>query len=219
MADKIKAQVQLPLFGYRLFYRDPMFDLDELDEVAAKAAFLAFRQWNISLENVTFKENAANLAEEATNLSLLGGRITFSLNPGGCGILVVNPDWSEADLVIQIARAGIEAVLKATKAVADKQVASITMHLTPQTGTIGDITSKFVRLDMNKLIGASALCFGFSVYRDDLMWVVDKSVSFQNSLFVRLDRSFRGGDPLEDITHQLKDDESKLLDLLGLEVD
>jgi hypothetical protein len=42
---------------------------------------------------------------------------------------------------------------------------------------------------------------------------------FQNALFVRLDRSFRGEEPLERMAHQLNEDENALLELIGLEVD
>ena len=219
MADKIAAQVQLPFFSYRLIFQDQLFDLDKLDSVASKAAFLAFRPWNISLENVTFKENAANLAEEATNFSLLGGKITFGITPGGCTVGVANPNWSEADLITKVTTAGTQAVLKATGAGVDKQHGSIIMHLIPQTGRALDITSRFVSLDLHKVIGAPVHSLGFAVHRDDLVWVVDKSASFQNALFVRLDRWFGPTDLFEQIARQLNDDESKLLDMLGLEVD
>ena len=218
MADRIAAQVQLPVLAYRLVFRDPIFDLDELDDSAVSAAFAAFRPWHVSLENIKVKEDPTNFSEEATEFTLLGGRITFSVTPGGCAIVMANPNWSEADLLIQIGNAGITAVLKATGAVPDKQVATITMHLTPQTGTIAEITSKFVKLDLSKITGAPAQSFGFSVYREDLLWVVDRSGAFQNSLFFRMDRWFRGDTSLEQVAHQLNSDETTLLELLGLEV-
>jgi len=219
MADKIKAEVGQPSFAYRLFFKDPLFDLDELDNVASKAAFSAFRPWNVSLENVTFKENAANLAEEATNFNILNGKITFSITPGGCAIWVTTPNWSEAELIAKVVAAGTQAVLQAIGATADKQFGSIFMHLIPQIGTALDITSKFVRLDVGNVRGAPVHSLGFAVHRDDLVWVVDKSASFPNALFVKLERWFGPSDSFEQIATQLNDDESKLLDMLGLEVD
>lgn len=221
MVNKIKAQVQQPMFAYRLFYREPIFDLDELDSEIVQAAFNAFRPWNISLENVKVKEDAANLAEEATTLTLFGGRITFSVTPGGCAIAVANPSWAEVDLIVNVCTAGVAAVLEASEASLDKQVASIAMHLSPQPGanSLTDLTSKFVKIDLSKLGGAPPKSFGFSVYRDDLLWVVDRSVSFDNSLFVRMDRWFNGGESLAQIARQLDSDERTVLDLLGIEVD
>jgi hypothetical protein len=218
MTDKIKALVQQAGFGYRLTYQEPIFDLEKLDTVAVGAVFEALRPWNISLEQVVFKDEAANLAEEAITFNLFGGRITFVLNPGGCGLGVGNPSWSEAGLITQIASAAVGAALRATGAKRGKQLGSITMHLTPHAGIIRDITSKFVKLDLDKLTGAPAHNFGFSVYQDDLLWVVDKSAMFEKSLFVRMDRTVQPEAPFEQLAQKLNEDENKLLDLLGLEV-
>ena len=81
-----------------------------------------------------------------------------------------------------------------------------------------DIISRFVRLDLRSVAGAPVSSLGFAVHRDDLVWVVDKSAAFANALFVRLDRWFGTDDSFEQIARQLNDDEGKLLDMLGLEV-
>jgi hypothetical protein len=218
MVDKVKAQVQQPAFNYRLLFREPIFDLDELDAVAVSAAFAALKPWGISLENVKVKDDASNLAEETTSLNLLNGRIVFTVGPAGCGIVVSNPDWSEAALIIQIGNAAIEAVLKATGAVRDKQASTITMHLTPPAGSLLGITSSFIAPNLNKVVGESARSFAFAVYKDDMSWVVDKSAPFPDSLFVRMDRLFGPDESLEQIAQRLNQDEVKLLDLLGLEI-
>lgn len=218
MAEKIVAHVQAPFFLYRLLFKTPLFDLEKLDDVAAKAAFTAFRQWNISLENITFKDDAKNLAEEATDFALFGGRVNFSIAPGGCALAVRNPNWSEADLIAKVAAAGTDAVLKAIREEADKQFGSILMHLTPSSGTIGDLTAKFINFDAKALVGPPQ-CYGFSVHRDDMLWVVDRSALFQNSLFVRIDRWFPAEESFEQMAMQLRGDEDKLLELLGLEVE
>jgi hypothetical protein len=219
MADKIKAEVRLAFLAYRMHLREPVFDLDKMDSVATAAVFEAFRPWNVTLENITFNNNPTNISEEATNFNVLGGRITFSITPGGCTFGVNNPNWSEADLIVRVGTAGLMALLKSTGGKPEKQVGTISMHLTPQSSSINQITGRFVKVDLTKFVGGPPQGFGFSVYRDDLTWVVDRSMSFQNSLFVRLDRSFRGDEPLERMAQQLNEDEAGLLELIGLEVD
>lgn len=219
MPNKITAHAQSPLFLYRLLYRDPIFDLEKLDDKAVSAAYAAFRPWNVSLENITFKDNPANLGEEATNFNLLGGRIIFSINAGGCGLLVANPSWSDVDWISKIAAAGIEAILRSTGAEAERQFGSLTMHLTPATGTIQENTSHFLRIDTNRLPGGPIQSFGFSVYRDDFTWVVDKSAFFPNSLFLRMERFFSPDSSFEQIAGRLHEDEEIVFDLLGLKVD
>ena len=217
MTDKIAAVVRLPLFGHRTLFRDPVFSVEKLDDDAVSAVYKAFRPWNISLESVTFKDNPANLGEEATNFSLFGGRFLFSVNAGACGLLVRDPNWSEAELIMNVASAGITAVLDATGAVVEKQAASITMHLELSTGTIREITSRFVRLDADQFPGGALKSFGFSLYREDFTWVVDASAAFANALFLRIDRWFRPDASLEQIAQSLEQDETRVLELLGLQ--
>jgi hypothetical protein len=219
MGDKIPASVQAPFFGYELSFKDKLFDLDKLDNVASKAAFEAFRPWNVRLENVTFQENAPNLAEEATNFNLLNGKVTFRVKPGGCHVAVANASWTDAPIVIPIVTAGTHAVLKATGAGIENQRATIGMHLTPQSGSALDVVSRFVRFDAKAIVGVSAQALGMAVHWDNSVWVIDKSALFENSIFVRLDRSFGADDSFEQIAMLLNDDERKLLDSFGLEVD
>jgi hypothetical protein len=218
-AGKIRAQAQQPMFVYRLLFREPIFNLDDIDDSAVGAAFQAFRPWNVSLENIKVKEDAANFAEEATEISLLGGRVAFIISPGGCSLVVANANWAETESILAIAGAGVDAVLSATGMVPDRQLGSITMHLTPERGAIADITSKFVKIDMSLFGGGAPQSVGFSIYREEFLCVVDRSVAFPNSLFVRWDRWFKGDAKLDELAHQLNSDERKLLDLLGLEVD
>lgn len=218
-AGKIRAQAQQPMFVYRLFFREPIFNLDAIDDSAVGAVFRAFRPWNVTLENIKVKEDAANFAEEATEISLLGGRVAFNIAPGGCSLVVANASWAEAESILAIAEAGVSAVLSATGTIPDRQLGSIAMHLTPERGAIADITSKFVKIDMAPFGGGAPLSLGFSVYRDEFLCVVDRSAAFPNSLFVRWDRWFRGDTKLDELAQQLNSDESKLLDLLGLEVE
>jgi hypothetical protein len=184
ISGKTKAVAKQSGFVYRLIFREPIFNLDAIDDSAVGVAFRAFRPWNVSLENIKVKEDATNLAEEATEISLLGGRAAFSIAPGGCALVVANANWAEHDLILAIASAGVTAVLSATGKTIDRQFGSITMHLTPNLGAIGDITSRFVKLDMAPF-GGGAQDFGFSVYSEEFSCVVDRSVAFPNSLFVR----------------------------------
>ncbi len=57
------------------------------------------------------------------------------------------------------------------------------------------------------------------MYKEDLVWVVDTSAQFPGGLFVKIDRSFEPKVSLSEIASQLKEDEEKLFDLLGLGVE
>jgi len=117
-----------------------------------------------------------------------------------------------AESIVAIASAGVAAVLSATGRAPDRQLGSITMHLTPEQGAIADVTSKFVKIDMSPFGGGAPASLGFSVYREEFLCVVDRSAAFPNSLFVRWDRWFKGNTGLDELARQLNSDETKLLD-------
>jgi hypothetical protein len=85
--------------------------------------------------------------------------------------------------------------------VPDRQLGSITMHLTPERGAIADTTSKFAKIDMSPFGGAPQ-SVGFSIYREEFLCVGDRSVTFPNSLFVRWDRWFKGDAKLDELAQQ-----------------
>ena len=167
MTDKTLAQVPLSFLDYRVIYREPIFDVEKLESEAARAVFLAFREWNVTLENVSFKEDAANLNEVSTYFTLLGGRFVFSIGVGASGLFVTNPSWSEADLVARIANAGAAAVEKTTGAVVEKQVVDVWMHLKPASGSIRDFASHLVQLNASPVPNLKIRSYGVAIYSDD----------------------------------------------------
>jgi hypothetical protein len=65
----------------------------------------------------------------------------------------------------------------------------------------------------------SVKAFGFSIYRNDSSYVVDLSLSYQNSLFIRLVRNFDKSHPVAEIESALRTDQANLLNRLQLRVD
>src|SRR2546425_12318944 len=114
MSGKTHADIPLSFFEYRAVYREPIFDFHKLYGEVSQAVFRAFREWNVSLENVSHKQNPLNFSEVSTTFSLFGGRLAFNVGLGASGLLVTNPSWSEADLISKIANAGVEAVQSGT---------------------------------------------------------------------------------------------------------
>lgn len=219
MAERTPAEVPLSFFEYRAFYREPLFEIWGQHGGLVHAVYQAFREWNVSLENVTGKENPANASEMQVNFNLLNWKVVFSVGIGSAALFVTNPDWSEAELIAKIARAGLEAVVRSSKVEIEKQLVTLSMHLRPKGKSVREITSKYVHTDVGKLIPDRIRGFGFSVYGEESSWVIDLSASHADALFVRITRSFAGSIPLEDIAVELDKDEGKLMDMLQLSFD
>lgn len=101
--------------------------------------------------------------------------------------------------------------------IANQQV-TLNMHLTPQGKTVREITKRFSPLDQERDDG-SVRAFGFSIYRNESSCIVDLSLMYENSLFVRLIRNFDKSRPVDEIGSALRTDQASLLSWLQLKLD
>jgi hypothetical protein len=219
MSEKTHAGIPLSFFEYRATYQEPFFAFHKLYQDVCQTVFRSLRPWNISLEAVSLKLNPVNFGEVQASFTLFGGRLAFNVGLGASVLVVKDPNWSEAELITNIAKAGMNAVISSTGVTVEKQKASIAMHVKPDLGSAKDFVLGFARVGASELLGSSFKAYGISVYKDDTTWVVDASASYTDALFIRIDHVSGAEANFEKIASKLRDDESKILDLLRLEVD
>ncbi|MCI0403479.1 MAG: hypothetical protein L0212_08150 [Acidobacteria bacterium] len=220
MAEKTPAQVVLSFLEYRAVFREPLFEIWGQHGSLVHAVYNSFREWNISLENVTAKENQpANASEIQVNFSLLNGKVIFGVGIGSVSLVATNPSWEDVELIKRIGSTGLQSVVGATKGVIDKQLVILSMHLKPMGKQVYEVSSRFVHAEVPKAMGGAVKGLGFSVYADECAWVVDLSAPYPGALFVRLNRIFDGSVPLNDIAAQTEKDENRLLEMLQLSLD
>lgn len=219
MAEKIYAEVPLSFLEYRVDYREPIFEDWGQHGSLALALFRAFRNWGIGLNNISGNPNPTNASEIRLTVDLLDRRMSFNIGLGAATFFVINPNWQEADVITRIALAGIEAVRTSTKADIDKQSITLAMHLVLKGHSIRDITSRFVQLDTNLIVGETVRAYGFAVYTEEGYLVVDTSSVYTEALFVRINRSFGPDKSFEEVANTLHKDENNALELLGLRID
>lgn len=219
MAPKIHAQIHEAFFEYRATYKEPFFDLLQFHTKVKAAIFRALGDWSISLSNVTGKQNPANDGEVETNFALPGGKVIFKVGLGSCNLVVSNADWTQVETISKIANASVAAVLETTGVLIDRQLTTIAMHLKPDSGSLRDITSRFVNVDASKLPTGQVKVFGLSIYTESTSWVMDASNFYADSLFLRIGRSFGPAVSFGEIASQLNEEERRFLDLVELEVD
>jgi hypothetical protein len=218
--DKTFAQVPLSFLDYRAFFESPIFGAwEERHHEVVAAVFDAFRPWGIGLEHVGGKQNPANLSELQMTFNLLGGRVVFSVGLEYSSVFVTNPNWGEADLIIRVAKAGTQAVLEAAKPAINRQQITPAMHLKPEGRRVSSITSRFVNADIPAVEPSAIEGYGFSIYRGNGSYVVDKSALYPDALFVRIMRTFGPDKPLEDLAKDIGQEEAGILELLNLRLD
>ncbi len=217
MSEKIHADVLSSFLDFRAVYQDPIFDFLRLYGQISQSVYRAFRGWNVTLDNISSKQNPANFGDISTTFSFPGGRIAFSVGLGACSLGVANPDWSEANMVAKIAEAGISALRQVAEVTIGQHKGSIGIHVKPSTGSIKDVVSNLFTLRVDEL-GSNVRAYGLSIYREGSSWVVDASVVYQDALFIRIDRTWGPGVALDQAASQLNADEARVLDVLRLEV-
>ncbi len=219
MPEKIHADVPLSFFEYRAIHQEPIFDLQGFSSEVLRSVFGAFRSFNVSLENVSYKQNPLNFGEVGTTFVLFGGKLAFTVGLGSTVMAVHNPNWSELGLITSVAKAGMAAVLSGGSVRLERQRATLGIHLKPASGSMKDLVSTLAQPTVTDFIGSDVRGYGISVYREDSVWVVDASVSYPDALFVRIDRILAPNVPFEEIASKLMNDELRLLELLRLEVE
>lgn len=172
----------------------------------------------MGLNNIRGRQQPADASEVQLSVDLFDDRATFRVGLGALSLLVMNPSWDEAEPITRIASAGILAVSSSTGAQVDKQSVTLAMHVKPKVRSIREITSSFVRVE-DSMLGGTIRAYGLAVYCDDSSWVVDSSVIYPESLFIKLDRNFSSQTSFDDLATALKRDEGAVLQLLGLRLD
>jgi hypothetical protein len=61
--------------------------------------------------------------------------------------------------------------------------------------------------------------FGFSVYSETGVWVVDRSALYPDSLFIRLIHSFPPDQPLVELANTMRNEQERMLDVLRLRIE
>jgi hypothetical protein len=220
MAETIPVTFPLAAFEYRGTFRDPIFELwANPDKAFQKKLYRALVPWGQTLENVSYKLESKSAAENHIVFNLPANRITVMIGLGVVSLGVNNPDWSQANTALGIGAAVLD-VLKAHDVSLESQQTTLAMHLTPKGKTAKDITRVFLNIPSvsAKFIGEPAN-LGFSVYGSDASWVIDASVPYADSLFVRLLRKYGGEVTLPEILGMLDAEEKAVLEMLGVHED
>lgn len=214
-----KAQPLLSFLEFQAVYGNPNFEFSTRGSAVMSAVFEAFRPWNITLANVSAKQNPANAGEVAIVFSLQNSRLAFSVGIGAATLLVTNPDWSQEQLVSQVATAGLQALLSSTGVTYRQYLISLLMHVKPEHRTLREVSADFLSLKSPKISSPTVKARGFSVYADDFSWVVDSSAMYEGALFLKIVRTFDPNVPFPEMAGTLRADQGELLGTLQLTVD
>jgi hypothetical protein len=217
-----QAEKAIPLLAFvewQALYRAPNFELPVRGPAIMSAVFEAFQPWHITVANISAKQNPANASEVSLVFSLLNSKAVFNVGIASSTLLVTNPDWSQEQLLAQIAAAGLLAVQSSMGVAIRQHVISLSMHLKPERRTVREISATFLNVNSPRILSQAIKARGFSVYADDFSWVVDSSALQEGALFLKIVRSFDPAVAFSDMAQTLRADQHELLTTLELTVD
>jgi hypothetical protein len=219
MSSKVTgATVPNAFVDFRLNFGRSILEKWNQNGAIIQALLDALKPWNVRLGNVSSKSATANLGEIQVSFEIVPQRIVFNLFLEAASLLVINISWEDASNVRRLIEAIRPALVKCTGAEIASIQATLAFHITPNDGeSVREITKKFAPAD--ETADESVMAFGFSIYRRDASKVVDLSLLYPNSLFVKLIRNFDQSRSPDEIEAALRSDQASVLSQLGLKID
>jgi hypothetical protein len=218
MSERMPAEVRFASLESRAIYREPIIQRWNQNGEITQAVFRALREWNISLDQVSETQFAANLGQLETTFQLLQGRFIFRVGVGATGLTVWNPVWSETDVIGRIYSAGVEAVRTSVPTEFDHHEVTLDMHVAPAGRTVSELTGGFVPSVLQKCVGDDVRGYGFILHKSEGLWHLDSSAAFADSLFVRIFRRFPPNASMHNMAATMRTEEGSFLEVLGLSV-
>ncbi len=216
--DLIAADIQQAYFEHRTSFKTPIAPLfyggrqGEVISVVHKA----LTPWGVGLENIFWNQAAKNLGEVQLTFGVPLLLASIQLSLSGMTMNALNPDWSRASQFISLFKAGVEAVTVGLGQELQSQQTTLGFHVKPAATPFRAILKQFVNAPL--LDSENAEMFGVSVYHRDFTYVIDKSVTVPEGVFIRLIRVFSPSTAFEEMAAAIYKDEETLLRRLGFKL-
>lgn len=212
MTEKPIATFLESYFEYRADFRNAMFNLWTIPNKLLETTYPLLRNWGVDLSDVSFTKDPANLKEAQLTLTVTKLNAIIRIGIDQLVFVAINPNWAEAGSLIELFEASIQHVKKIGNSEVFSQELVLAMHIQK---TMGSFQSTLTGLVNTKALGDASM-YGVSVYRDDASIVFDKSLKYQNALFLRLHRKFGPEVLFPQIAETLYRDELDALKMVGL---
>lgn len=221
MSDRQETASVLSSFvEYRASYQEPIFEHWFGKGTLAAPLFRAFREWGVTLRDITGNLSPSNAEDVRLNVDLLNSRARFTVGLGGMSFFAVDPHWNERATLTAVATAGMEAIHSVTGVQIQSQNLVLGLHFRPEKRSVLEITSGFIRTDKTLAGGKKVRGYGLSAYSEDgaWNWVIDVSFQHPNALFARLGRTAGPESSIEKLVTVIQKDQGELFGLLELRI-
>jgi hypothetical protein len=214
-----KTQVEIPyaILEYTAVFKKPILQAWTVPAGIINCVLEALDPFGFKMDGVELKTQTEKISDYEVQFRRSVAGVLFRVGVGKMIIGAENLDWTEAEQFLQMAHAGIDAVVAYSKAEIEAQHLSLIMHIQLKDKPRQEITSALLGPDAYKLLDGDLKFPGIILQREKASILVDASIPYANGLFIRINREHSGDVPLEKLAEILQADEVRFFDTLGLE--
>lgn len=212
------AEITIPISSFELTvrYEKPNIRLMEERAGPVQELFAAFAPWSPQLDDVEVL-TAGRPTEQGVRLKIASQNASFFFGATECKFVKNSAVWPEADHILAILTAALDALHRATGVVYADMTSILSLHLQPKTVQFRDILRRFIVPEILALskeeTTAMAIVSRWPKYRITL----DGSAALANAIFVQSERQFDAKTDFDDMKSIIFQDEQDLFSLLDVQ--
>jgi hypothetical protein len=212
MTEEAVATIPESYLEHRAEFSSPIFDTWSIPNPLVSSLYETLRRWDVGLGDISWNKDASTYKDFLITINVLKLRASIRFSMDAATFVALNPDWSQAEGLIELFEAAMVDIMQTTRKELSYQETALAMHVTPGQKPYLEIMSDLVN---SKVLGQAQM-YGISAYRGDSSLIIDKSVRYPASVFIRLQRRHGASVSFAEIAKVLYEDEVKALELLGL---
>ncbi len=172
----------------------------------------ALREYGVGLSDFSFSKEATSIGDTALNVSVRNINAAIKVGLDSIVFTAANPDWSDASRLLVVFERVTQIIHQIVGAAPSAQDTAFALHLVAEST---DLSAASANLVNTSLLG-EANFYGVSVNRATGALLIEKSLKYDNAVFLRIQHKFSGAEPFATIAATMYKEEAFSLGLLGL---
>jgi hypothetical protein len=170
------------------------------------------RDYGVGLSDFSFAKETSSVGETALTILIRSLNASARIGVDSVVFAAANPDWSEASSLSTAFEKVAQAVYQTVQAPPSYQETTLALHLVDESIDLRAASAKLVN---TSLLGDAAF-YGISIYRETGTLLIEKSLKYDDAIFLRVQHRFSGHEPFAVIAAAIYKEEVFSLGLLGL---
>jgi hypothetical protein len=172
----------------------------------------ALREYGVGLSDFSFAKDASSVGETALTVLLRNLNASVTVGLDSVVFSAANLDWSEASRLSTAFEKVAQAVYQVIHVRPSYQDTTLALHLVEESI---DLKAASANLVNTSLLG-DAVFYGISMYRETGPLLIEKSLKYDDGIFLRIQHRFSSHEPFAVIAATMYKEEIFSLGLLGL---